>query len=87
MVMEEMMELKEIETGRRTEEPLNRDNAFIIAALSFIPRAGGRPSLSLSFFFPFFYAFLAAKNPLSSSCRWVPSTGRYQCLYAARVGG
>ncbi|EFN67598.1 hypothetical protein EAG_16280 [Camponotus floridanus] len=40
VVMEEMMELEKIETGRRTEEPLNRDNAFIIAALSFIPRTG-----------------------------------------------
>lgn len=81
VVMEEMMELEEIETGRRTEEPLNRDNAFIIAALSFIPRAGGGPlPLSLFLFLFFFYAFLAAKDPLSSSCRWVPSTGRYQCL-------
>lgn len=78
-------ELEEIDRPLRrlTEEPLNRDNAFIIAALSFIPRAGGGPPPSpLSF-----YAFLAAKDPLSSSCRWVPSAGRYQCLYAARVGG
>lgn len=63
--MEEMMELEEIETGRRTEEPLNRDNAFIIAALSFIPRTGGRPpSLSLSFFFLFFYAFFGRKGSI-----------------------
>lgn len=53
---------------RLTEEPLNGDNAFIIAALSFIPRAGGGP-LALRYSF---YTFFAAKDPLSSSCRWVP---------------
>lgn len=36
---------------------------------------------------PSFYAFLAAKDPLSSSCRWVPSAGRYQCRCAVRAGG
>lgn len=40
-------------------------------------------SLSLSLLFTL---FLAVKDPLSSSCRWVPSAGRYQCLYAAKVG-
>lgn len=46
-------ELEEIDrpSRRLTEEPLNRDNAFIIAALSFILRAGGGPlSLLLRFF-------------------------------------
>lgn len=45
------------------------------------------PSLFL-FLFSFYAFFLgSAKDPLSSSCRWAPSAGRYQCLYAARVGG
>lgn len=35
-----------------------------------------------------FYAFLPAKDPLSlSGCRWVPSAGRYQCLYAGQGWG
>lgn len=54
-VMEEMMKLEEIETGLLTEEPLNRDNAFITAALSFIPRAGGE---SLFLFLSFFFSFM-----------------------------
>lgn len=61
--------------------------------LSF-PRAGGGPlsfalSSPLSSLLPLsFYAFLPAKDPLSlSGCRWVPSAGRYQCLYAGQGWG
>ena len=52
--------------GSQREEPLNRDNAFIIAALSFIPRAGGGPlSFALS---P-----LPPSLPLSFSVLHVPN--------------
>lgn len=57
----EMVELKEIDRPPRrlTEEPLNRDNAFIIAALSFIPYAkSGSLFLSLSLLF---YVFSGRK--------------------------
>lgn len=60
VVMLEMVELKEIDrpSRRLTEEPLNRDNAFIIAALSFIPYAKSGPLclfLSFSFLFTLFF--------------------------------
>lgn len=54
-------------------------------------RAGGGPlsfALSPSLLPLSFYAFLPAKDPLSlSGCRWVPSAGRYQCLYAGQGWG
>lgn len=59
----EMVELKETDWPPRrfTEESLNRDNAFIIAALSFILYAKSGP-LYLSLFS--FYAFFNRKGSI-----------------------
>jgi len=53
-VMADLTELEEIDRPPRrlAEEPLNRDNAFIIAALSFIPRVRGGSLYPVLFVFP-----------------------------------
>lgn len=90
VVMLEMVEeLKEIDRPpRRHRRAVEQGQCFHHCRSFFHSLCQKWTALSLSLFFSFLFTlFFAAKDPLSSSCRWVPSAGRYQCLYASRVGG
>lgn len=76
---------------RLTEEPVEQGQCFHHCRSFFHSPCRRWTEFSFALYLSLlplsFYAFLPAKDPLSSGCRWVPSAGRYQCLYVARVGG